>query len=194
MNTFRATTAFARSKYPLLSEIPNTTTPRSGLGISTMVEVICQGIKGLPLPIADPMMSCITSAVGTAFAQHNKTNGSTVSIIHGDLIGKRLFAVSIHPGRTIQLWERPSWEQFFDFAKANLELLLLPNHAIGTWFDDRECVHVFDISICVPELHVAVALGYRFGQRAIFDLYLRREISIPSAPPIPSQNNAGDAR
>jgi hypothetical protein len=125
------------------------------------------------LPICDAMLSCIESAVDTSYALHGRTNGSTVSLIDGSMAGKNFFAVSIYPARKIELWERPSWQELFEFAKANLDLLLKPDHALGTWFNDRECVHVIDVIVCIPDRDDAMDLGLRF------DLVARREISLP---------------
>ena len=130
-------------------------------------------------PISNAMLSCIAGAVDTSFAQHNRTNGSTVSLVHGTMVGKQLFSVSIYPGRSITLWDRPSWNELFEFAKANLELLLRPAHALGTWFNDWELVHVVDVVVCVPDRDAALDLGLRFEQVAIYDLDARREIPVP---------------
>lgn len=130
------------------------------------------------LPISEVMLSCIASAVDAAFALHNQANGSTVSLVHGNLADGKFFSVSIYPERTIEFWERPSWQELFDFAKANLDLLLKPAHALGTWFNDWGCTHVVDVVICVPDRDAAVDLGRRFDQTAVFDLEARREIPI----------------
>jgi hypothetical protein len=94
------------------------------------------------------------------------------------MAGKKLFAVSIYPARKIELWTRPSWQEFFEFAKANLDLLLKPDHALGTWFDDYELIHCLDVVVLVRDLDDAVELGLRSDQVAIFDLEARREIPI----------------
>ena len=82
------------------------------------------------------MISCIESAVDIGYCSHSKTHGSTVSLIHGNMAGQKLFSVSIYPERTFELWESPTRQELFDFAKANVDLLLKPGHAIGTWFND----------------------------------------------------------
>jgi len=123
-------------------------------------------------------LSCLAYAADTSYALHNRTNGSTVSLIHGNMAGKKLFAVSIYPARKIELWTRPSWQEFFEFAKANLDLLLKPDHALGTWFDDYELIHCLDVVVLVRDLDDAVELGLRSDQVAIFDLEARREIPI----------------
>src|SRR5208337_3053430 len=131
------------------------------------------------LPICDAMLSCIAGAVDTSHALHNRTNGSTVSLIHGSMADKKLFSVSIYPSRSITLWERPSREELFEYAKANLDLLLKPAHALGTWFNDWSLCHVLDVVVLVRNRDDAVELGLRSDQVAIFDLEARREILIP---------------
>lgn len=134
---------------------------------------------GRTLPIGDAILSSIAGAVSVSFAQHNGTNGSTISLMHGSILGEKLFSVSIYPSRSITLWERPSWEELFEYAKANLDLLLTPGHALGTWFDDFELVHCLDVVVLVCDRDDAMELGLRSDQVAIFDLEARREIPIP---------------
>jgi hypothetical protein len=134
---------------------------------------------GRILPIGDAMLSCIAGAVDIAYAHHNRTDGSTISLIHGNMVGKKLFSVSIYPSRSITLWERPNWEELFEYAKANLDLLLRSGHALGTWFDDYDLVHCLDVVVLVRDRDDAMELGLRFDQVAIFDLEARREIPIP---------------
>lgn len=130
------------------------------------------------LTLSDAMISCAASAVDTSFALHNRRNGSTVSLVHGSLENQRLFSVSIYPTHTIELWDRPTWQELFEFTKANLDLLTKPDHALGTWFNDWEQVHVLDVVVCIADRATALDLGLRFHQQAIFDLSSRREIQI----------------
>ncbi len=152
--------------------------------ITTRVEqypCLCARFTLFPLPIEDAMLSCIAGAVNVSFAQHNRTNGATVSLMHGNMVGKKLFSVSIYPSRSITLRERPTWEELFEFAKANLDLLLRPGHALGTWFDEYDLVHCLDVVVLVRDRDDAMELGFRFDQIAIFDLEARRET--PILPP-----------
>jgi hypothetical protein len=149
-------------------------------------------VRGQTLTICDAMISCITAAVDTSFAVHTTTlKGSTVSLIHGNLADKKLFSVSIYPGRTVELSTMPTWEQLFEFALANVELLLRPKHALGTLFDDWNQVHVCDVVLLVPDRDEALALALRYGQVAIFDLGSRREIPISRPSEIPLASRAG---
>lgn len=136
-------------------------------------------VRGQTLTICDAMISCITAAVDTSFAVHTTTlKGSTVSLIHGNLANKKLFSVSIYPGRTVELSTTPTWEQLFEFALANVELLLKPEHALGTWFDDYELVHVLDVVVCLSNRDAALGLGLLHHQSAIYSLSLRQEIKV----------------
>jgi len=130
------------------------------------------------LPTSSAMLSYIARAVDISFAQHSGTNGSTVSLIHGSMVGKKLFSASIYPSRSITLWKRPSWEVLFDYIKANLDLLLRPGHALGTWFNDYECIHCLDLVVLVRNRDAAMEMGRHSDQLAIFDLEGSREISI----------------
>jgi hypothetical protein len=126
-------------------------------------------------------LSCIADLVDAAYASHNRTNGSTVSLVNGNMEDEKLFTVSIYPNRTKEFGERPTWQELFEFAKANLDLLSKPGHALGTWFNDYDLVHIVDVVICIPDRDVALELGRRFDQLAIFDLEARREIPISRA-------------
>lgn len=178
-NTRRESTAFHRSE-DATDAAGSGPIPALGFGphLSTADHAIRQETSRAVLPLRDPAISLIVRAVDTAFALHNKKDGATVSLPYGDMAGRKFFAVSTYPARTIKLWERPTWEQLFDFAKANLELLLKPNHAIGTWYDGWECVHVFDVVLLVADRDAALETALRFGQKAIFNLASRREISV----------------
>jgi hypothetical protein len=137
------------------------------------------------LKTCDAMRSCIADAIDTAFALHNRSNGSTVSLVQGNMADKKLFSVSINPERTIELWERPTWQELFEFAKANLDLLQKPGYALGTWFDDWKQVRMLDVANLVADRDAALALALRYGQVAIFDLGLHREIAVSR----PSENS-----
>jgi hypothetical protein len=143
------------------------------------------------LKTCDAMRSCIADAVDTAFTLHNRSNGSTVSLFHGSMADKKLFSVAIYPERTKEFWERPSWQELFDFAQANVELLLKPGHAIGTWFNDYELTHVLDVVVCLPDRDEALDRAKRYRQLAIYDLQSRREISVSSRSERPLANCAG---
>jgi hypothetical protein len=101
-----------------------------------------------------------------------------VSLIHGNMVGTKLFSVSIHPSSSVTRWERPTWEELYEYAKANLDLLLRPDHAMGTWFNDLDLLHCQDVVVLVPDRNDAVELGLRWDQLAIYDLETRREIPL----------------
>jgi hypothetical protein len=155
--------------------------PISALGfdpnIHTAVPAIRQEVSRAALPIRKQVISLIAKAVDIAFALHNKTNGSTVSLLHGDMARRKLFSVSIYPKHTIELRNPPSWQQIFEFALENWELLLKPRHALGTWLN--EGVHVLDIVVYTPDLAEALTLGLRFNQLSIYDLEVLQVIPVP---------------
>jgi hypothetical protein len=78
----------------------------------------------------------------------------------------------------------------FAFAILNADLLIQPNHALGTWFDRRRNSHVLDLVVCPESLDAAICLGIKHGQQAIFDLKQAREISLVSAP----EDHLGEVR
>jgi hypothetical protein len=150
----------------------------SGPHLSTANLAVCQEFNHLRLPIREPMISCIASAVDMAYDSHSKTHGSTVSLFHGNMVGQKLFSVSIYPARTIKLWAPPRWQQLFAFALANTDLLLKPIHALGTWTNDWTGEHILDVVVLSSDRDEALALALHYGQAAAYDLELRREIPV----------------
>ncbi|MDP9049501.1 MAG: hypothetical protein M3O31_02095 [Acidobacteriota bacterium] len=112
---------------------------------------------------------------------HAQGAGSTVSIGGRNMAGTARFAVSIYPERSAELAIPLSWEFLFAFAVINADLLLLPDHALGTWFDNFQKQHVLDVVACLSSLSEAIHLGRRKGQRAIFDLQIGKVITLQSA-------------
>lgn len=152
----------------------------SGPHHSTSADAICQGFTHLNLPIREPMISCIGGVADQASSSHSKTNGSTISLIHGNLAGERLFSVSIYPGHTAELRTPPTWQQFFSFALKNADLLLKPAHALGSWLDDDWThKHVLDVVVVLSDREEALDLGARFDQRSIYSLELGQVIVVP---------------
>lgn len=181
-NTCRESTAPYRSENAVESA-GSGPIPALGFGphLSTADLTVCQEFNQLRLPIREPMVSCIARAVDVAFDSHSRTNGSTTSLLCGNVVGQKLFAVSIYPERTIELWTPPAWQQFFSFALANADLLLKPAHALGSWFNDWNLEHVIDVVVLTSDRDAALALGLGAGQLSAFNLETRREI--PISPP-----------
>jgi hypothetical protein len=100
------------------------------------------------------------------------------AIVHGNLVGKPLFAVSIMRWRAVELHSSRTRDQLFAFAILNADLLLKPEYALGTWFDNARGVHVIDIVLCVDNILVALALGRHFNQWSVFDLEHSEEIAV----------------
>lgn len=170
--TARESTAFFRSG---LIPFPSSA---YGHGISTAADPTCQEVSLLALPIGEPLITCILKVVETTLALHSRTNGATVSLSKGNMVGRELFAVSIYPERTIKLRVRPSWQRLFAFVLANLDLLVKPDRALGTWFDALEGVHVLDVVVCLSDREAALDLGLHYHQWSVFYLATSREIRI----------------
>jgi hypothetical protein len=151
----------------------------SGPHLSTPVPAIRQEATSVKSRVREPMISKIGDTADIAYASHLGTNGSTVSVFDGDLIGKNLFAVSIFPSRTVELDAPPTWRQLFVFMLENSDFVLNPDYALGTWFNEQQRgLHVLDVVICVSDRQVALELGRRFNQWSVFDLRRRRQIVV----------------
>ncbi len=130
------------------------------------------------LLVREPLLSKIGDAADIACTLHRKTGGSTVGVFDGSLAGRKLFALSIFPDSTVELYDPPTWRQLFVFALQNLDLVLRKGCAIGTWHDRRR-LHVLDVVVCVSNLQAALELGKCFDQQSVYDLERHRDIAIP---------------
>ncbi|HEY5212540.1 MAG TPA: hypothetical protein VIJ38_05905 [Acidobacteriaceae bacterium] len=144
----------------------------------TAVDSTCQEHGGLVLPIDESLASRIVDAADAVSSLHEDAGGSTVSLVEGDMAGKKLFAVSIYPTRSVELKSPPSAWQIFAFILDNLSLLRMPDHAVGTWPDKDRGVHVLDVVVCVEDRWMAAELGVHFNERSMYDLAARKEISL----------------
>jgi hypothetical protein len=107
------------------------------------------------------------------------------------MAGTARFAVSIYPQRSADLAAPPAWELLFAFAVINADLLLLPDHALGTWLDHFRNRHVLDVVVCPSSLSEAIELGRRYCQKAIFDLRSAKVIDLPSTMAAPQKQFVG---
>lgn len=139
------------------------------------------------LLVREPVISQIGDAVNVALVSHRKTGGSTVSVFDGNLVGRKLYALSIFPGRTEELYDPPTWRQLFVFALENSDLLLRKDCALGTW-NQRRRQHVLDIVVCISSLQAALELAKCFDQQCVYDLEGRREIAVPYRSPVSIQH------
>lgn len=137
--------------------------------------------KFLPRLVREPLLSCILKAVEIAVESHARTGGVTVSLSEGNLASRNRFAVAVYPERTIELSSPPTRDQLETYVIANLDLLLRPGHALGTWFDEQRGVHTIDVVVCPFDRDVAIGLGARSRQWAIYDLAVGRDIVIRPA-------------
>jgi len=131
------------------------------------------------LDVAVPLLAAMAKDAATL---HARFGGSTVNLNDGDLVGTRRFAVSVYPEHSVELAEAPTWELLFAFSVLHAGLLLLPDHALGTWFDRQRKLNVLDIVICPSSFDDAIHLGIRHGQRAIFDLHAKTEVPLIPVP------------
>jgi hypothetical protein len=99
-NTRRESTASYRSE-DIADSAGSHPVPALGFSphLFTAVDAICQEPTSVPLPVREPMISRIGDAVDAAFALHARANGATVSVIDGNMAGRKLYAVSINPER-----------------------------------------------------------------------------------------------
>jgi hypothetical protein len=179
-NTRRESTALQRSENTShSSESLQTTALGLGPHLSNSLDSIRQGATPV-LPVQAPWISRIGAAVDTALALYSKpgSTGATVSLFDGNMAGRKLYAVSIYPKRTLILKTPPDKRVFFAYALENLARLRKPGHALGIWNNQTKARHELDVVVCCRELAEAIALGRRAGQLCIYNLETGKEIYI----------------
>ena len=183
LSTFHDSTTFNRGESSAVSDRSGSFSslyydPRSFTAVGSR----CQDRGGLVLPIDESLASRIVDAAYAVSELHHDTSGSTVSLVEGDMAGKKLFAVSIHPANSVEFKSPPSAWQILAFILNNLHLLELPDHAVGTWFDRHRGVHVLDVVVCLEDRELAAKLGEQFNQWSIYDLAGGEELRLIGPP------------
>jgi hypothetical protein len=95
------------------------------------------------------------------------------------MYGQSLFAVSLFPEPRIAVifsgHDLPI-ERLKIFLNANHYLLSDPRICVGTWYDEANDLSYIDIVAVLPSRETAIALGKKYNQIAIYDLYRHEEI------------------
>jgi hypothetical protein len=107
---------------------------------------------------------------------HKQAGGGTFDMSGRSLAGQQLYAVPLYPERTITLHREPTARDIDAFLRQNEDLLSDARNKMGTWFDSAANEHILDVVVAIPNRHLAVELGKRYNQRAIFDLGKMAEI------------------
>lgn len=112
--------------------------------------------------------------------------GETINLKTGEsLTGKKLYAVSPYSERSFifkpgekhgGLVANIDGKTIYEFAQRNADLLNKPNHALGFWFDKESGNWYFDVVVAPKSKKVAVGIGKKENQKAIFDLKKFEEI------------------
>jgi hypothetical protein len=112
-----------------------------------------------------------------------------VSLHEGNVLGRNAFAVAVYPERSAEFRSAPKRCDIFVFVLLNLDLLIQPGYAFGSWFDRARSVHVLDVVVFVSDEQAALELGWKFLQTSIFHLATQREIRVRNvSAPIHSDN------
>ena len=187
-NTLRESTARLRSE-DAIDAAGSGPIPALGFGphLSTAVHAIRQATTAVPLPVRNPWIYRVGDAVDTAIALLFDGPGATVSVMDGNMAGRKLYAVSIYPERTVTLKTPPSWRQLWVYALKNVAELLKPRRALGIWHNKSKRRYELDIVVCCADRVAAIALAKRYRQSCIYDLAARQEIhlrrlALPSQP------------
>ena len=111
-------------------------------------------------------------------ALHDAGGGSTYNLKHGDMSGKDLYAVAVHPDRAAMIPGQPTEEHLNDFVNKNKDLLASGEHSVGTWFDPEVKATILDVVAALPDQKQALQLGKVHNQKYIFHLGTKKTIPV----------------
>jgi hypothetical protein len=116
----------------------------------------------------------VAEAAEAIVVLHDADGGATFSLHHGNLVGQKLFALSIYPERSEQFIGRSiPRDLLVAFVGRNLDLLADPRVSVGTWSNDEDGHTYLDIVVAVPSRQRAIALAKRYNQVGAYDLERR---------------------
>lgn len=118
----------------------------------------------------------LEQVIADVIALHDKNGGATYNFHYGDLAGHKLYAVSPFPelGEVVT-GKAISADLLRAFINNRKAIWQDVRCNVGTWYDGKSQTYL-DISVALANKADAVALGKRFNQIAIFDLYAMEEI------------------
>jgi hypothetical protein len=104
-------------------------------------------------------------------AQHLKNGGATFSADGSkNLDGTDAWSVGVHPDRTENVAPGSlTPDRYQQFADKNADLLAQPDHAIGSWKDEKGN-HILDVTKLIKDDDEAKAAGAAANQKSIFHL------------------------
>ena len=115
---------------------------------------------------------------------HKATDGATVDLVRGNLIGLPLFSVAAFTKQTVEFADIPTAANVYDFIIKNLKILLRQNRAIGSWFDTRRSLHALDVVVCYRQRDQALKVAARLRQDFNYDLSARTVIPVEQRIPL----------
>jgi hypothetical protein len=124
-----------------------------------------------------PPASETDEVIRHVYVLHTANGGSTYSMYFGDMAGRKLYAVSLFPDRSVLVGGTVVGpDALRAFVDGNRDLLVDPRVSVGTWFNTDDGVSFLDISATIPDREQAIELGKRYNQISIFDLWTFEEI------------------
>jgi len=108
--------------------------------------------------------------------RHNITGGCTSSVERGDLSGQPGYAVGVFPERSLKVpGATLTAEVVAGYLTRNIDAFRVATLAVGTWFDGTTTW--VDLSAVVPNKRLAIRLGRKYNQVAVWDL--KRGVEVP---------------
>lgn len=123
--------------------------------------------------------SNIGEAAFSIASAHNQKGGCTYHLEKGNLAGKAYYAVSPMKVNELQIEGKTiSARMIYTYFHDHIEILVLPNYSLGTWYDKETKTTYVDITITLKEKAHAVKIAQDNQQKAIYDLFNQVEITV----------------
>jgi len=107
----------------------------------------------------------------------NENGGITYNAKGGNLGGKKVYSVAIYPERSQTFKGEVTKNDIIKYVYDNIDLLGKKGHSLGGWYDTESKQLWLDVAGTVKDKNLAIKLGKKFNQKAIFDLNKFEEIS-----------------
>lgn len=90
--------------------------------------------------------------------------------------GQKMISVSVYPELSRIFTGKITKEDIVKYIRDNIDILRKRNHSLGGWYDTETGKIYLDVSVTMPDVDTAVALGKKYNQKAVFDLEKFEEI------------------
>lgn len=140
--------------------------------------------EGLVLLTDKKVFQTTKETVEGIVSSHAEYGGATFDLRLGkNAANTKGYALSPFPQRTKIIPRKNITEkEIIEFAAINQDLLAKKGFRMGTWYDKATKKSYLDIAVVTKDRDVALALGHKYKQTAIFDLKRMKDIMVGGQP------------